>query len=398
MKPLNPALYDALETALGGVTIANEGEEARIIYRPDWGATGQARMRGRRVVSGEYYKVSCPFCNDTRGRLWVNYQWGVRDPETGDLNLHLANCFNEGCIDRRDRQLNLANIVYPMGLGRPAQSSRGPRPGVKRVHDESAWMPEIRLPEGLVPINALPPSHHAAEYLHGRGYDLDELWTRWGVAYCAEARSGYDQVVDRIVAPIFGPRPRFGPEPEVGSETLLGWQARYVGPPSYEAKYLSARGMKKSRLLYGLSAAAATTGLVVVCEGVTGVWKLRTGAVAILGKALSQPQRDLIRLTFGGRPIVLFFDRDARKEAEEARRVLLGGWGGKLAPGRVVIAEPPAGRGDVGDCTCEEAWGQVAAALGRPLGELGLTDGARPRGPDREPEPADGRVEDWVPP
>ena len=233
-------------------------------------------------------------------------------------------------------------------------------------------MPEIRLPEGLVPINALPPGHHAAEYLLGRGYDLDELWTRWGVAYCAEARSGYDQVVDRIVAPIYGPSPRFGPESEGGSEALLGWQARYVGPPSYEAKYLSARGMKKSRLLYGLSAAAATTGPVVVCEGVTDVWRLRTGAVAILGKSLSPHQRDLIRLTFGGRPIVLFFDRDARKEAEEARRELLGGWGGKLAPGQVVIAEPPAGRGDVGDCTCEEAWGQLAAALGRPPDEPGL--------------------------
>lgn len=386
MQPLNPLLFESLQTAFGTVLVANEGERSRVEYKPNWSyREGKPRIQARRLISGEYYKVACPFCNDTRGRLWINHQWGERDPRTGDRNLHLAHCYNEDCIDRRDRQMNLANLVYPMGIGRPAQSSRGPRPGVKRVQDESAWMPEIRLPEGLVPINALPTGHHAAEYLLGRGYDLDELWTRWGVAYCAEARSGYDQVVDRIVAPIFGPRPRFGPEPEGGSEALLGWQARYVGPPSYEAKYLSARGMKKSRLLYGLSAAAATTGPVVVCEGVTDVWRLRTGAVATLGKSLSSHQRDLFRLTFGGRPIVVFFDRDARKEAEEARRELLGGWGGKLAPGQVVIAEPPAGRGDVGDCTYEEAWDQVAAALGRHPDEPGLPKAANSRGADRVP-------------
>jgi len=201
---------------------------------------------------------------------------------------------------------------------------------------------------------------------------------------CGRPRSG--SPIQQNLASHRQTPPHFGPEPGGDPEVLLGWQARHIGTPLYQAKYLSAAGMKKSLLLYGLSAAAAaTSGLVVVCEGVTDVWRLRTGAVAILGKALSQHQRDTIRQTFGGRPIVLFFDRDAREEAEEARRELLGGWGGRVAPGRVVIAEPPAGRGDVGDCTCEEAWGQMAAALGRPPDEPGLPKVANSRGADRVP-------------
>ena len=26
---------------------------------------------------GEYYRIACPFCLDTRHRLWINHRWGV---------------------------------------------------------------------------------------------------------------------------------------------------------------------------------------------------------------------------------------------------------------------------------------------------------------------------------
>jgi hypothetical protein len=55
--------------------------------------------------------------------------------------------------------------------------------------------------------------------------------------------------------------------------------------------------------------------------------------------------------------VVVFLDRDAQDKAAELQTTLLGR--GRVA----VLAALPEGRDDVGDCTCEEAWQQVALAL-----------------------------------
>ena len=65
------------------------------------------------VQYGETYKVSCPFCSDTRQRLWINHHWGVRDEKTNDDLLHLAHCFNDDCINTREVQKELHAMVFP---------------------------------------------------------------------------------------------------------------------------------------------------------------------------------------------------------------------------------------------------------------------------------------------
>src|SRR4051794_16673671 len=102
MNPLNDWLYRALEARLGPVKVSNEGQEATVLYSPDWSRDG--KLRAAVVEAGEYYRVSCPFCSDDRHRLWVNHRWAVPDPQTGDDNLHLAICFNAPCLSTRDRQ------------------------------------------------------------------------------------------------------------------------------------------------------------------------------------------------------------------------------------------------------------------------------------------------------
>jgi DNA primase len=122
--------------------------------------------------------------------------------------------------------------------------------------------------------------------------------------------------------------------------------------------------MRKSQLLYGLPVAVQSTGPIVVVEGPTDVWRLETNAVALFGKDLSIAQQQLLDQHFRGRPVVLFLDRDARDKSLEIRRRLRSGSLG--ASGRpIVIAEPPPGRDDVGDCTHEEAWHQINRALER---------------------------------
>jgi hypothetical protein len=77
---------------------------------------------------------------------------------------------------------------------------------------------------------------------------------------------------------------------------------------------------------------------------------------------------------FAGRPLVLLLDADARDEAGKMRQLLLGPPHARAKVDPVVIAGLPEGRQDVGECTRAEAWAAVAAALGRPIEELGLRE------------------------
>jgi hypothetical protein len=375
MGPLNQDLYEALRAEFRRVAIANEGEEQVVEYRPNWSARGgqvRASIRAEPLISGEYYRVNCPFCTDTRQRLWINYRWAEYDQQTGQDNLHLATCFNEGCLDSQARRERLRDMVYPvLGLYRrraPAYRMAGPA----AADGPGAAGPEIRLPEGLVPVHGLSPDHPAARYLLGRGFDIEELWARWQVAYCAAASGSRPPIYRRLVVPIYNTRVRFVPDVGPDPAVLVGWQARAIGPvfPG-EAKYLGASGMKKSRILYGQPAALASAGPVVVTEGTTDVWRLGTNAVALLGKTLSEFQRDQLRSRFRGRPLVLFFDRDAREEARAVSKWLQSARVAGGGDAQVVIANLPEGRQDVGECTRAEAWAAVADALGRPIEELG---------------------------
>jgi DNA primase len=141
---------------------------------------------------------------------------------------------------------------------------------------------------------------------------------------------------------------------------LAGWQARFVGDcPDDVPKYLSCKGMKKSQLLYGLPQAMSEPGPVVIVEGPTDVWRLGPGAVALFGKDMSLHQQQLLDHHLPGRPVVVFLDRDAQDKAAGLLQTLLN------RERVTVLAGLPDGRDDVGDCTAEEAWQQVALALER---------------------------------
>jgi hypothetical protein len=65
-------------------------------------------LEGRDIINhltdkeegGEDYAVCCPVCFDRRFRLYINHNFGMREPTTGKLFNHLMNmvhCFNEDC-------------------------------------------------------------------------------------------------------------------------------------------------------------------------------------------------------------------------------------------------------------------------------------------------------------
>lgn len=111
MEALNPKLYRAMKRTFRQVEIVNHGQRACVTHRHEFGPGGRIRIKIE-ATRGEYYRANCPFCRDTRKRLWISYLWGEMDPKTGKKMMHLATCFNEECIDCWERQERLYELIY----------------------------------------------------------------------------------------------------------------------------------------------------------------------------------------------------------------------------------------------------------------------------------------------
>lgn len=355
----NPQLYSLLKRNFGHVRVSGGGS-SRVSHVPDWSRKGRLRTN---VTGGEYYVICCPFCNDTRYRLWINALWGTRDATTGRELWHLAICHNEQCLADVGHRMHLREMVHAF----PAQSRRmqpvapAPSPPGQR----------IELPELCVPVNSPDCPAHVQAYLQSRGFNLRELATHWGVAYTSESMHSRPRLFDRIVIPIWRPARR----PGSTNQYLAGWQARAIGDG--EPKYLNCTGMKKSSLLYGLPQALAAKGPVIVVEGVTDVWRLGRNAVALFGKSISAAQVSLLVQHFRSRPIIIMLDADASTEAMSTRQQVCAALKGFCTP-RVQLLSIPAGYQDVGECPREELWAYIEQ-------ELALENGSTPAANRRNP-------------
>ncbi|HEY3964496.1 MAG TPA: hypothetical protein VGM05_08115 [Planctomycetaceae bacterium] len=212
----------------------------------------------------------------------------------------------------------------------------------------------------------------ALKYLEQRRFDFRELSLLWDLQFSRSSSAPAPAFKNRIIIPIFAPVASLLNGGAHTPQLLVGWQARTImpRPPKGCPKYFMARDLEKSAVLYGLPQALQTTGPLVIVEGCSDVWRLATNAMAMFGKSLSRQQQELLIRHFRGRPLVLFLDRDAASEMNAARSRLLAARKIAHDSGKVVIAQLPDGRNDVGECSREQVWRQVAAALGEEFGEL----------------------------
>jgi hypothetical protein len=305
-SPLRPELYRRLERRIGKVIIANEGEEL-----VGWAATDPCTGRLRLEVSlpGEYYRVCCPFCTDTRHRLYINHRWGLWVPELRSDHLFLARCFNEtDCLARPGLARQLRDVVFDDFVrGRaPDPVLRGRRPVVT---DRTVKPPG---PE-VYPLHALDDGHPAVVYLRGRGFDPAWLARQMQVGYCPWAYPEFPMAKDRIIIPVYQ------------GGAYAGWQARFIGEPPDKRvpKYLTMAGMKISQLLYNLDTARQSP-FGVVCEGPLDVWAFGPEAVALFGNKLSAAQARLIGSAWREGTVIILLDGDAPGPALQAHDALAG--------------------------------------------------------------------------
>ena len=260
---------------------------------------------------------NCPYCGDGRQRLWFHYCYGQKDG-TGRTVNWLVNCYNEGCLSGHDRRAveNRQDLEIRLFNAEMSNSERGLllglRPGRKT---DDGPLTEIALPGKVTTLDQLPPDHEAVQYIEDRGYDAAKLGRKYGLCYCRKAFE-FSQVQGRIIIPI-----------EMDGQ-LVGWQARYVGELSWTAcgvrKYYNLPGMKKRKMLYNWDRASKGR-IVVVVEGVTGVWTVGDAATALLGKSITAYQMaKLARLaTIDDQPrcLVLLLDPDADLDHKDKCRL-----------------------------------------------------------------------------
>ncbi len=347
-SPMNPTLFSILQAQFGEVRTTNPGQPRIASRVPDPARPG--RFTDRTSQRGEQYAVSCPFCYDDRFRLYISYMYGVLDPATGQRNYGLWCCHNEKC-----HQVEANRLMLRSRLAVPISRRYAQHVELPATTPATEPPQEIVLPEGLTPIASLPASHPAAIYLTSRGFDLQYLQETWDISFCDWCIACRPAATNRILIPVYRPAKLFSSS-DGHTLVLGGWQARLV--PGYEAlggsdaKYLSAAGMQKSELLYGLHLAIASDGPVYVVEGPSDAWRVGPGAIALFGKDLSQTQKLLLVHHFPGRHIIVMLDQDAHEEARKIQNDLrlARGPGG----GEVLLATLPPGRKDPGDCTPDE--------------------------------------------
>jgi len=325
--PLNQYLYDKLATVYGDVTVAAPGEAymGHVIPTEDGPRQTAENM-------GEYYRINCPFCNESRHRLWVNHLWGVGpkyNNETNDAFWWSAICYNDdwSCMTNPENIKTLRDRVY-RDIGRDQRRklpiARGEYIDMTLVRAEN--------PGTCIPVHLYPSHLQQPQYLVSRGFtDLQRLGAHFGVSVCTSVPPGkrIDAAINRIVAPIFM------------NGAQVSWQARrteHWDEDMYgkdKMKYFFLPGTNRKILLYNFDNAKAFK-FVIVTEGVTDVWTIGDCAVATFGKAITAYQTKLIQRTW--KTVFLALDADALDQSRAYLRSL------EAAGVRCIILDIPPGQ------------------------------------------------------
>jgi len=301
---MNDALYIALQRHFGHEpVVCNEGQPGMFSCPPVKRTRLSRNTKRYAFVEhwGECYSINCPLCGDTRNRLYFSHLYG-QTTKQGTVTYYfgkLYRCQNEGC----DLGRQLSKMEIPQG-----EVVEKPTKFVGIIQQS------VELPKGCLPILSADVPGEVHQYLYGRHFDPQDLANKFFVHYAPkgtvwqEATEGSEEKVlyeDRLLIPV------------IQGRHLVGYQLRRLEDrPKDPFKYLNS-SFTKSRCLYNRDVAMRCLD-VVLCEGVTDVWRIGPHAMAMFGKDLNAYQIRLLKLLFGfgGRCLVCIDADDAKGQAK----------------------------------------------------------------------------------
>jgi len=290
----NEILFRQLQHKFGTVLLANAG------VANEWRTTTRnGKLTREIVVHGEQLRVACPWCGETRNRLYFNYEWATVDPITGDNRLWLVRCMNEDCLQTypHRRGIMFSEILF----GKPVLR-QNIRPGIQR-------QPGVYVsPGATVPLTDLDPTHPAIQYLADRNFCVKTLSLVYKVSWC-ESSPREIGAQNRIIIPAFSD----------GKE--VGWSGRILPSDSVtKAKYRHMPGFQTSRHLYNFDTAKRYKTVIIV-EGMLDCIRVGPPAVAVLGRSISTHNVDRL-VSVASRndiQIVVALDPDISKTDKQSR-------------------------------------------------------------------------------
>lgn len=337
---LNPALFHSLKRRFGQVKIANQG----IHYQAVDAQNADGKKYNRVMEPGEHYRVNCPYCGDTRHRLYIGYMWNTVDTRTNrKQGRFLAHCFNEKC-DMSNLESELKPYILYNTVIQPSQL----------VVPVKELFPEVKLPGRCIDFSKLPDNHPALTYIRERQFDPKELAQEWGLVYCESAERDTEGFVPgtRIFANLVENRIMI---PIMWQSKLVGWQARSLDPNTKKVKYYTMPGLQKNYMLFnGDRARLHRFGIVV--EGAFDAFRVGTRAVALLGSSMSAHQRALVSAFWSTGAMCLMLDPDAIEDMDNMTQMFAPGtfrWGSFS----VTLPE----NNDPADMDRERLWGLIAS-------------------------------------
>ena len=312
----NPKLYLALKKVTGAdPRVVNEGEPCRLVnVYPEYSFMPRTQeLPASSTPGGEQYAVCCPFCGDTRFRLYVSHMWDAEFVQ-GNCRYHcsdrLIHCFNEQCMSNVKNWQKMCNAIRETM-------------GEITTFDESDLLPEERsecnelanqclMPQDAKSIIDPTTPKVVIDYIHNRGFDETTLSCLYNVQWIC----GYGKFKFPILV-----------IPVQQNDEFWFWQGRLVpidgtvdGPIEKDSatgkefpKYYFPHGVKKNWALYNIDHACMKKTVFIV-EGVTDVWATGQGedygTVAKFGKQLSVAQSELLTRKCFGKHLIMVPDMD----------------------------------------------------------------------------------------
>jgi hypothetical protein len=354
---VNPRLYSALIDRFGDVGIHNRGAVGQYTCPPtkhSFLKRVHKETKFAHVVNwGETYSVCCPVCNDRKKRLYISHFTG-RGTKVADSKYQFGNvavCHNEKC-DLRDtlREIKTAAEEYT-DIQVEEINARS------RVKYMNFVRSDIDLPVSYPLLSSIVP-HHVHKYLGDRGFIPTDLSRDHELRFLPTGSELW-KMEDGTVVKTYEDRVLI---PVVQGLIVKGWQARVVDPKyTGNKKYMfppaaAVGGGSKQQWLYNMDVAKFHTDMVI-CEGVTDVWKVGPSAVCTFGKHLSEDQLHILKLLWGYKgSCVICADPDAVDKWQEQAQMLRER---KVFPKGVVVIPFPAGY-DPGDYTTDALTGMIA--------------------------------------
>jgi hypothetical protein len=286
--PLNPQLYRLLKRRFGDVRISNPGEAAQIVIRRN--IRHRNRPEPEAVHPGEYYQVCCPFCSDTRHRLYVNHMFGQQDKEEGFTYHHLAICFNENCLAETGRVQDFIEDLTELEHNlEKFKVTKGKAVDISNLNMD--W------PGAMIRVDKLPKDHRAYQYLVSRKFDPQRIGKFYNVHWCVESTKFW-MANERLIIPIYE------------DKRMVGWQGRLPYEPKKGdsiPKYYTCPGTPRRMIIYNFANAIRyRTGVIV--EGPTDVWSFGPMACCTLGATMTPHQQRKFLDHFKQHSAILLFD------------------------------------------------------------------------------------------